>query len=183
MSEALEALVQRHLGDITDAMSPLQLLNQTLDRASLTDVQSGTMEGTAITGGDIDRWRGAIESGATDEARWLAAEQIRADILKYRIGDTAFEDDGVFRGTSFEAATHAASTSETLKDGQYSGTRRMQAGGDIAGTWQQQGNVHQSTFGVTSQGLRVSTDDDDDDGPDTAQMMQNAFFAGLRGAG
>ena len=184
MSEALEALVQRHLGDITDAMSPLQLLNQTLDRASLTDVQSGTMEGTAITGGDIDRWRGAIESGATDEARWLAAEQIRADILKYRIGDTAFEDDGVFRGTSFEAATHAASTSETLKDGQYSGTRRMQTGGDIAATWQQQGNVHQSTFGVTSQGIRGSTDDDDDDdGPDTAQMMQNAFFAGLRGAG
>ena len=74
--EALQALVQKHLGDITDAMSPLQLLNQTLDRASLTDVQSGTMEGTAITGGDIDRWRGAIESGATDEARWLAAEQM-----------------------------------------------------------------------------------------------------------
>jgi len=184
MSEALEALVQRHLGDITDAMSPLQLLNQTLDRASLTDVQSGTMEGVAITGGDIDRWRGAIESGATDEARWLAAEQIRADILKYRIGDTAFEDDGVFRGTSFEAATHAASTSETLKDGKYSGTRRMQAGGDIAGTWAQQGNTHVSNFGTTAQGLRVNTDDDDDDdNPNTAQMMQNAFFAGLRGAG
>ena len=183
MSEALEALVQRHLGDITDAMSPLQLLNQTLDRASLTDVQSGTMEGVAITGGDIDRWRSAIESGATSEARWLAAEQIRADILKYRIGDTAFEDDGVFRGTSFEAATHAASTSETLRDGQYSGTRRMQTGGDIASTWEQQGNIHQSTFGITSQGLRINTEDDDEDGPDTAQMMQNAFFAGLRGAG
>ena len=192
--EALEALVQKHLGDISDAMSPLQLLNQTLDRASMTGVQDSTQDafgiGGAITGSDIDTWRGAIESGQTQEERWLAAEQIRADILKYRVGESEFEE--AFGGTSFEAATHAASVTtgenQTLTfnpDGtrNYSGTKRMLEGGDIAANWMSTGNVHRSNFGVTSQGLRVNTDDDDDDSPDTAKMMQNAFFAGLRGAG
>jgi hypothetical protein len=179
MTTDLKTLVNQHLGDITDAMSPLQLLNQTLDRASMTNVQSGI---DAISGSDISRWRDAIETGATPDARWLAAEQIRADILKYRVGQEDFEQ--TFSGTSFKDATQAASTSETLVDGVYTGTKRMGADGDIAGTWAQQGNAHVSNFGTTAQGLRVNDDDDDDDdNPNTAQMMQNAFFAGLRGAG
>lgn len=186
MAQDLKSLVDAHLSDISDAMSPLQLLNQTLDRASLTGVQDSVKDavtgiGGAITGADIARWRGVIENKTTNEARWLAAEQIRADILKYRVGKEDFES--TFGHTEFALATQAASTSETLVDGVYSGTERMGVGGDIAANRAAAGLVHASNFGVTAQGLRVSTGEEDDDGPDTAQMMQNAFFAGLRGAG
>lgn len=184
MSESIQALVQKHLGDISDAMSPLQLLNQTLDRASLTDVQSGTMEGEAITGADITRWRGAIEDAQDEEAGWDVAEQIRADILAYRVGRDPFESGGVFAGTSFADATRAASTSATLIDGVYSGTGRMGAQGDIAARWIQQGNIHQSNLGVSAQGLRVAeAEDDEDDGASTRLKMQQAFFGALRAAG
>jgi hypothetical protein len=184
VSESIQALVQKHLGDISDAMSPLQLLNQTLDRASMTDVQSGTMEGEAITGADVTRWRSAIEDAQGDEAGWNVAEQIRADILAYRVGSDPFQTGGVFAGTSFGEATKAASTSETLIDGEYSGTERMGAGGDIAARWIQQGNLHQSNLGVTAQGLRVAdAEDDEDDGASTRLKMQQAFFGALRGAG
>ena len=184
MSESIQALVQKHLGDISDAMSPLQLLNQTLDRASLTDVQSGTMEGDAITGADITRWRGAIEDAQGEEAGWDVAEQIRADILAYRVGSDPFDSGGVFAGTSFKDATQARSTSATLIDGVYSGTERMGAEGDIAARWIQQGNVHQSNLGVSAQGLRVAdAEEDEDDGASTRLKMQQAFFGALRAAG
>jgi hypothetical protein len=179
MAGSIQALVQEHLGNISDAMSPLQLLNQTLDRASLTNVQSGV---DAISGADITRWRSAIEGGTTNEARWLAAEQIRADILKYRVGQEDFEQ--TFSGTSFGAATQAASTSETLVDGVYTGTQRMGTGGDIASNWVDTGVVHQSNLGTTAQGGRIADDDDDDDDSGSTRLrMQQAFFAGLRSAG
>lgn len=89
-------------------MSPLELLAQTIDRAVYAGVQDSS---GAISGADIDRWASAINDPSLNTSdQWAMAEQVRGDILAYRVGESAF--NAAFGG-GFGQATAAASGNQS----------------------------------------------------------------------
>jgi hypothetical protein len=89
-------------------MTPLELLAQTIDRAVYAGVQDSA---GAISGADIDRWADAVNDPSLNTSQqWAMAEQVRGDILAYRVGETAF--NRAFGG-GFEAATAAATGNQS----------------------------------------------------------------------
>lgn len=115
MSGAIATDIQELLGSGTmgtraqGEMSPLELLAQTIDRSVYAGVQDGA---NAISGADIEGWAAAIADAGDQgsQAQWGMAEQIRGDILAYRVGKKDF--DAAFGG-GFDQATAAASGNQS----------------------------------------------------------------------
>ena len=189
--DLLELTQTGTLGQRVGGMSPLELLAQTLDRAALTDVQEG---GGAITAGDVERWSQEI-AGADD--RWGMAEQIRADILAYRVGEDSFVR-AFGPAANFGAATQAATgfqgggewtggapglgelirtpyTNVAEGDPSARGRGLQAAGGDIAARYAEVGLPHPTAFGWTGQG-GVPGWEDDDSAADLARQRELALI-------
>ena len=108
-----------------DEMDPLNLLAQTIERVGA--VGQGKLS-SAITQEDVNRWAGEI-AGTVEGGRgsgWEAAEKIRSDILKWRVGQENLEV--AFDMTPAQAAA------------------AMEIGGDIAGTVMANAPTGEATF-------------------------------------
>ena len=152
-------------------MTPYEILAQTLDRVSQVGQENLTAE---ITSGDVNRWADRIDAA---EDQWEEVEQIRSDILKWRVGTG-------FSGAEGDAALErlAATFGMTVAQAEAA----AEVGGDIAGTVMARGDPFPGSFGRYASG---SGDDDFDSPWDTRQAaytladLQNGFVSALLEAG
>ena len=184
MADNLFDLARAVPGLDVDEMDPLNILAQTIER--LGAVGQGNLT-SAVTQEDVARWAGEI-AGTVEGGRgsgWEAAEKIRSDILKWRVGQDQLEE--TFGMTSAQAQA------------------AMEVGGDIAGTVIQSGGEHPGTINPYSPSKTITETIYNEDGTVTyvysdgttetvgtpkveskqsiINRMQDAFMLALRNAG
>ena len=182
MADNLFDLARGVPGLNVDDMDPLNILAQTIER--LGAVGQGNLT-SAVTQEDIARWAGEI-AGTVEGGRgsgWEAAENIRSDILKWRVGQEQLEE--TFGMTSAQAQA------------------AMEVGGDIAGTVVQSGGVHPGSINPYAPTVinRIENADGTttlvysdgttetigspmaESGQSVINRMQDAFMLALRNAG
>ncbi len=150
-----------------DEMDPLNLLAQTIERVGA--VGQGKLS-SAITQEDVNRWAGEI-AGTVEGGRgsgWEAAEKIRSDILKWRVGQENLEV--AFDMTPAQAAA------------------AMEIGGDIAGTVMANAPTGEATFpGTINPYGYAPPQQEEDDSADSKQTilnnMKDSFQLALRNMG